>query len=81
MLLSYMPTAIIYHLKFIALFLFHFSFDQNYNATDGIQKVTEDFNCKPVEGNSYLFYKSIVPSLISKVLSAEEFWWFCFKDD
>ncbi|GFO22950.1 proliferation-associated protein 2g4 [Plakobranchus ocellatus] len=22
----------------------------NYNATDGIQKVTDDFNCKPVEG-------------------------------
>ncbi|GFS04234.1 proliferation-associated protein 2G4-like [Elysia marginata] len=23
---------------------------KNYNATDGIQKVTEDFKCKPVEG-------------------------------
>ena len=39
---------------FLVCLLAHsiFALLQNYQATDGLQKVVEAFNCKPVEGGS-----------------------------
>lgn len=48
----------------ICLIWFLCVFNQNYTITDYIQKVTEDFKCKPIEGKLKV-YLGAMPSLIN----------------